>query len=112
MAESPVAVLSAERELLFYCGYALISDDLDELKYLKLFLESDAFWYFIYHTSKPYSKGFMALAKNYVVRFSIPLLKGKMKKKLLSASSREERNRIIWNSYGIDNPPQLNFSSL
>ncbi len=96
------AVLSTDRDLMFYCGYALINDDVEELKYIKAFIESEAFWYFIYHTSKPYSKGFMALAKNYIARFAIPSLKGEERRAILSASTSEERNRLVWKAYGID----------
>ena len=73
-ADEPIAVLSLEENLLFYCGYALISDDEQELRILKCFLESDAFWYYIYHTSKPYSKGYMAFAKNYIIAYFIKLI--------------------------------------
>ena len=107
IAGEPIAVLSLEEKLLFYCGYALISDDEQELKILKCFLESDAFWYYIYHTSKPYSKGYMAFAKNYIVNFTIPKLSEAEKQYLLSNSSKSELNRWIWTKYGIDNPPLI-----
>ena len=103
----PIAVLSLDEKLLFYCGYALISDDEQELKILKHFLESDAFWYYIYHTSKPYSKGYMAFAKNYIVNFSIPELSKDEKDYLLSNPLKEEVNLWIWEKYGINNPPQI-----
>lgn len=96
------AVLSTNRDLLFYCGYALISDDIEELKYIKAFIESDAFWYYLHHTSKPYSKGFMALAKNYITRFSIPELGDRERQSLLSAATPAERNSIVWKAYGLD----------
>ena len=105
IAGEPIAVLSLEEKLLFYCGYALISDDEQELKILKCFLESDAFWYYIYHTSKPYSKGYMAFAKNYIVNFTIPKLSEAEKQYLLSSTSKAELNRWIWAKYGIENPP-------
>ncbi|MBQ4059488.1 MAG: N-6 DNA methylase [Lachnospiraceae bacterium] len=101
ISDKPIAVLSLEEKMLFYCGYALISDDEQELKLLKCFLESDAFWYYIYHTSKPYSKGYMALAKNYLINFTIPNLTEKEKQYLLSNQSKKEINKWIWNKYGI-----------
>lgn len=107
IAGTGTAVLSTDRNLLFYCGYALINDDVEELRYLKVFLESDAFWFYIYHTSKPYSKGFMAFAKNYITRFSIPQLDETARRRLLKAKSAEERNRLVWDAYGIANPPSL-----
>lgn len=101
IASEPIAVLSLDEKMLFYCGYALISNDEQELKILKCFLESDAFWYYIYHTSKPYSKGYMALAKNYLINFTIPDLTDKEKQYLLSCPSKHEINEWIWGKYGI-----------
>lgn len=102
IAGAPTAVLSTDRDLMFYCGYALLDDDVDELRYVKTFMESEAFWYFIYHTSKPYSKGFMAFAKNYLVRFSIPQLNAKERAALISAKTPEERNAYVWKAFGFD----------
>lgn len=107
IAGKPIAVLALEENLLFYCGYALISENEHELKILKLFLESDAFWYYIYHTSKPYSKGYMALAKNYIVNFSIPSFSESETKYLLSNPPKKELNQWIWGKYGIFNPPSF-----
>lgn len=96
---SPVAVLSLDPEVLFYCGYALLSEDEEELKILKIFLESEAFWYYVFHTSKPYSKGYMAFAKNYIINFSIPALSKKEKKHLLSLRSRKQKDDFVWKKY-------------
>ena len=98
---SPVAVLSLDPDVLFYCGYALLSEDTEELRILKVFLESEAFWYYIFHTSKPYSKGYMAFAKNYIVNFTIPTLSEKEKVYLLDSHTAEELNTFVWNKYGI-----------
>lgn len=100
---SPVAVLSLDPDVLFYCGYALLSEDIEELKILKIFLESEAFWYYIFHTSKPYSKGYMAFAKNYIINFTIPEISEKEKKYLLSLHTREELDEFVWKKYGVKN---------
>jgi len=102
IAGKPIAVLSLDERLLFYCGYAIISDDEEELRVLKCFLESDAFWYYIFHTSKPYSKGYMAFAKNYIINFSIPNLSKQEIDFLLSCNSKDKMNAWIWNKYGIE----------
>lgn len=99
---SPVAVLSLDPDVLFYCGYALLSEDIEELKILKVFLESKAFWYYIFHTSKPYSKGYMAFAKNYIVNFTIPELSDEEKGYLLAEHSREELNEFVMKKYNLD----------
>ena len=107
IADEPIAVLSLEENLLFYCGYALISDDEQELRILKCFLESDAFWYYIYHTSKPYSKGYMAFAKNYIIHFSIPSVSEEEAQYLLSNPPKEDLNKWIWSKYGIVEAPVI-----
>ena len=107
IADEPIAVLSLEENLLFYCGYALISDDEQELRVLKCFLESDAFWYYIYYTSKPYSKGFMAFAKNYITNFSIPSVSKEEVQYLLSNPPKEELNKWIWRKHGMAEAPTI-----
>lgn len=107
IADEPIAVLSLEENLLFYCGYALISDDEQELRVLKCFLESDAFWYYIYYTSKPYSKGYMAFAKNYIINFSIPSVSKEEVQYLLSNRPKEELNKWIWRKYGMAEAPTI-----
>lgn len=103
IAGAPTAVLATDPNLLFYCGYALIDDDVEELRLVRKFMESDAFWYYLYHTSKPYSKGYMALAKNYIVGFSIPRLSAADRQALMRISSRRDLNARIWQLYGFDN---------
>ncbi|MDE6593927.1 MAG: hypothetical protein K2K57_12825, partial [Oscillospiraceae bacterium] len=67
------------------------------------FLESEAFWYYIFHTSKPYSKGYMAFAKNYIVNFTIPDLSKNEKEYLLTPHSHNELDMFVWKKYGIQN---------
>ena len=96
---APVAILSTDENLLFYCGYALFSEDETELKILKIFLESEVFWYYIEHTSKPYSKGYMSFAKNYIQNFSIPKLKAEELHFLITESDRRIVNDWISRKY-------------
>lgn len=99
---NPVAVLSLDVNLLFYCGYAVFSEDEKELRILKRFLESSVFWFYISHTSKPYAKGYMSFAKNYIKNFSIPLLSESEETELLSLKSKKSIDKFIENLYGID----------
>jgi hypothetical protein len=52
-------------------------------------------------TSKPYSKGFVALAKNYIKNFGVPELDTYQIQLVLNYKS-EERERYISKLYGID----------
>jgi len=101
IADMPIAVLSLEDAVLFYCGYAVFSDDVDELIILKKFLESKVFWYYIEHTSKPYAKGYMSFAKNYIKSFGMPKLDATQKQQLLTIEGKEELDTYIQTLYGI-----------
>ena len=96
---SPVAILSTDENLLFYCGYALFSDDENELRILKTFLESSIFWYYIEHTSKPYSKGYMSFAKNYIQNFSIPKIEKDERSFLFNEYDKKKLNDWIMKKY-------------
>ena len=97
----PIAVISKDEQLLFYCGYAIFLDNEEDLYILKRFLESAVFWFYILHTSKPYSKGYMSLAKNYIKSFSIPAITEEQKKYVLSNPPKDELDDWIAGLYGI-----------
>lgn len=101
MADKGIAVVSKNNNLLFYCGYALFSECDDTLEILKILIESDVFLFYIKNTSKPYSKGFVSLAKNYIKNFGIPILSDNDKKNLLS-NSGVARERYIAQLYGLN----------
>ncbi len=101
MADRGVAIISEQEDLLFYCGYAVFAKDERTLLLLKYFIESDVFWFYIRMTSKPYSKGFMALAKNYIKNFGIPSLTNNEEETVLSLPS-EEREKFIAKLYNLN----------
>lgn len=101
LSTEPIAIVSLDEELLFYCGYAIFSDSIEELKILKIFLESEVFWYYIKHTSKPYSKGSRAFAKNYIKNFSIPSLSKEEIEYILNEENVKKRNEWIMSKYKI-----------
>ena len=94
MADRGVAIISENENLLFYCGYAIFAEDERTLLLLKCFIESDVFWFYIRMTSKPYSKGFMALAKNYIKNFGIPALSVAEEESLLTLPAKEREEFI------------------
>lgn len=71
IADKPYFFLTEERDLLFYNGYAIISESIQELKITKKILESSIFWYYIRYSSKPYSHNYFALAKNFIKNFGV-----------------------------------------
>jgi len=83
ISDKPFFTFSNDPDLLFHDGFAILGSDEDELKILKKLLESEIFWYYIKHTSKPYSGGYFSLAKNYIKDFGIYTFSEKDKKYIL-----------------------------
>ena len=101
MARKGVAVKSYDKELLFYCGYAVFTECNEEMDILKKVLESEIFWYYIENTSKPYSKGYYSLAKNYLKSFGIPKFTNDEKNRLLCMEDEIEINSFLKKKYGV-----------
>ena len=101
MSNQPYFVYSDKKDLLFYAGYAIYSDSLRELRILEKILKSKVFWYYISHTSKPYSSNYFALAKNYVKDFGICHLSNEEEEYILKEISTEKINDFLINKYKI-----------
>lgn len=101
IADQPYFVLSDLRELLFYNGYALISDNWESLQIIQKVLKSTLFWYYIKHTSKPYGSNYYALAKNYIKNFGIYNFDTKQKNFLLLCNNQKKIDKFLENLYDI-----------
>lgn len=101
LSNEPYFVYTENEDLLFYNGYALISDSKDELIFAQKILKSDLFWYYIRHTSKPYSGDYFALAKNYVKNFSIPHFTRSEKKYFMNLKRKKAINKFLLKKYNL-----------
>ena len=101
IANKPFSYIAEQKDLLFYCGYALFSEDTSKLIILKKIIESSVFKYYIDNTSKPYSDGYMSYAKNYIKNFSIPKLTDEDKNFLIRQDDNDKINEYICNLYKI-----------
>ncbi len=102
IANAPHFVIAEQKDLLFYNGYTLVSDDLESLKVVQKILKSKVFWYYIKHTSKPYGSEYFALAKNYIKNFGIAKLTDSQKKKLLMMEDAKDVNRMLLELYDLN----------
>ena len=102
MTDTPKFVYSDDVDMLIYCGYAFYDDSTDNLLALKKILESEVFFYYIKHTSKPYSTGYYSYAKNYLKSFSICPLSAENRNKLLRMSNKHEIDLFLCKQYGLD----------
>ncbi|WP_305951648.1 Eco57I restriction-modification methylase domain-containing protein [Emticicia oligotrophica] len=101
LASSPYFVFTNKKDLLFYNGYAIISDSKEELLILQKILLSNIFWYYIKSTSKPYSGSFFSLAKNYVKKFGVCELTNDERKFLLCCDDKTLINQFLSKKYNI-----------
>ena len=102
MTDTPKFVYTDDEEMLIYCGYAFYDDSSDNLLVLKKILESNIFYYYIKHTSKPYSTGYYSYAKNYLKSFGICQLTNNEKVKLLHMSNKIDIDKFLCGFYNLD----------
>lgn len=101
MTKYPKFVYTDDKDMLIYCGYAFYDNSKEELLVLKKILESNLFYYYIKHTSKPYSTGYYSYAKNYLKSFTICPLSSIEKDRLLKMKNRAEVGSFLCKKYGV-----------
>ena len=102
LSNHPYFVLSNNKNLMFYNGYAIIHDSIDELKFIQKILSTPFFWQYIIETSKPYGGDYYALAKNYVKRFGVYKFSQTEKQRII-AMNVNDVNKLLYDIYCIDN---------
>ena len=101
ISDKPYFVYTDNEELLFYNGYAIVSNSEEDLKFVQKILKTDVFWYYIKHTSKPYTGNYYALAKNYIKNFSIPIFSDSERKYFMKLKRKSTINNYLLNKYNI-----------
>lgn len=101
ISDAPYFIYTDDLDLLFYNGYALVSNSKEDLMFIKKILKSDVFWYYIVKTSKPYSSNYFALAKNYIKNFSVPAFTTDERKYFMSLRSKRKINQFLIGKYNI-----------
>lgn len=90
ICERPNFVICLDKDLLFYNGIAVISNNLEELKILKKILESDLFFKYIKNTTRDYASGYISMSKNYIKNFGIIDLTNEEREKLLMSGESDD----------------------
>ncbi|PRY09815.1 N-6 DNA methylase [Pontibacter ummariensis] len=101
ISDKPYFVLTENQDLLFYNGYAVVSNDVEELKLLKKILSSNIFWYYLSNMSKPYAHNYFALAKNHIKKFGVCQLDEYQRKILLEIEDKNEIDSFLYGIYGV-----------
>ncbi|WNM19491.1 Eco57I restriction-modification methylase domain-containing protein [Flavobacterium capsici] len=102
ITSEPCFVYTENQDLLFYNGYAIFSDSIEELHILQKILMSKIFWFYIETTSKPYAGDYFSVAKNYIKNFGICDLNENEKKQLLKLNDINEIDKFLILKYEIE----------
>jgi methylase of polypeptide subunit release factors len=102
ITNEPRFVFTDNQDLLFYNGYAILSNDNEKLLVLQKILMSKVFWFYIEHTSKPYAGNYFSVAKNYIKNFGICDLTEIEKQTLLRMNNKEEIDSFLLPKYGVN----------
>ncbi|MVM42299.1 N-6 DNA methylase [Spirosoma sp. HMF3257] len=108
ISDRPYFVYTPDTELLFYTGFSIVSWNVRTLKILQKVLSSDLFWFFVRHSSKPYSGDYFGLGKNYIKDFSIPVFNKKEEDYLLMCTDPDEINAFLATKYNVFLPIIVN----
>ncbi|WET71830.1 Eco57I restriction-modification methylase domain-containing protein [Sphingobacterium sp.] len=95
----PRFIISEEKDLLFYNGIAIISQSVEELKFLKVVLESEIFHKYLSLTTKNYASGYLSMSKNYIKNFGVINVSDDVKNELLESTNPEA---LLLKLYGLD----------
>lgn len=101
ITNTPCFVFTNDQDLLFYNGYAIFSESIEELHILQKILMSKIFWFYIQNTSKPYSGNYFSVAKNYIKNFGICNLTDDEKLTLLNLVDKNEIDNFLYIKYGV-----------
>lgn len=101
ITSKPCFVLTEDTDLLFYNGYAILSESIEELLILQKILMSKIFWYYIENTSKPYAGSYFSVAKNYIKNFGICDLSVDERETLSNSTEQNEIDDFLMTKYDI-----------
>jgi adenine-specific DNA-methyltransferase len=101
ITNKPCFVLTEDTELLFYNGYAVLSESTEDLLILQKILMSKIFWFYIENTSKPYAGNFFSVAKNYIKSFGICDLSEREREILSNLTEQDEIDIFLMDKYKI-----------
>jgi len=105
ISDKPYFVYTQDSDLLFYTGFSIVSWNSRTLKILQKVLTSTLFWFYVKHTSKPYSGDYYGLGKNYIKNFSIPAFNREEEDFLLACTDQDKITTFLASKYQV--PIQL-----
>jgi adenine-specific DNA-methyltransferase len=104
LTNQPHFVYSSEEDLLFYNGFALISESKELLLLLQKILYTDFFWKYITFRSRPYENGYYSVAKNYIKDFGIYQFSELEKHYFLGLNDKQKVESFLLEKYKLQTP--------
>lgn len=101
LTNKPRFIFCDEKDLLFYNGFAILSDDKEKLLAVQKILQSKIFELYIKQISKPYSSDYYSLGKNYIKNFGVVSLTDEQKLFLLNGHTKKEIEDLLLELYGL-----------
>ena len=102
IADRPTFFLTNIDGLLYYNGFALISDDILNLERWQKILNTDIFWFYVKNISKPYANGYYSMGKRYIRYFGVPDLSGEQLQQLDGITDKREIENLLYPCYFED----------
>lgn len=99
IANRPTFFLTDMDGLLYYNGFALISDDILTLERLQKILNTDIFWFYVMNISKPYANGYYSMGKRYIRYFGVPDLSDEQLQQLDGITDKHEIENMLYPCY-------------
>jgi len=101
ISDHPYFVYTDKEDLLFYNGFAVISHDELELKFIQRVLNSRLFWFYLSHVSRPYENDYYSMGKRYLARFGIYPFSQEEKETLRNMTDLDEMDDFIEAKYQL-----------
>ena len=99
IADEPTFMLSDWDGLLYYNGFALVSNDVQKLSRLKKILNTSIFWFYVVNISKPYANAYYSMGKRYIRYFGIPNFSEMQLNQLDALTTKEEIEDFLYLCY-------------
>lgn len=102
IADAPSFVFSAQQDLLYYNGFAIVSDDTEDLLLLKKVLMSRLFRFYLSQVSRPYDHGYYSLGKRYIERFGVLNFTPVQRQRLMKLQRQTAIDRFLEGCYCVN----------
>lgn len=107
IADEPTFMLADLDGLLYYNGFALVSNDIQRLSRLNKILDTKIFWFYVMNISKPYANGYFSMGKRYIRYFGIPDFSEIQLNQLDALSTKEDIEDFLYLCYFGDDADEV-----